>query len=135
MEAIRSVVEDKLQLDIPIVGLVKNGKHRTANLLYGFPPKTADISPTDELFYLLTRIQDEVHRFAISFHRKKRSKSQTKSELDEIKGIGKETKKQILQHFKSISRLKEAKMEDIAKVIGNNRASIIYNHFHPDLSL
>ena len=90
MEAIRSVVEDKMHLDIPIVGLVKNGKHRTANLLYGFPPKTADISPTDELFYLLTRIQDEVHRFAISFHRKKRSKSQTKSELDEIKGIGKE---------------------------------------------
>ncbi len=135
MEAIRTVVEDKLKLNIPIVGLVKNGKHRTANLLYGFPPKTADINPTDELFYLLTRIQDEVHRFAISFHRQKRSKSQIKSELDDIKGIGKETKKQILTHFKSISRLKETKLEDISAVIGNNRASIIYNHFHKDLSL
>lgn len=124
-----------LQLDIPIAGLSKDQKHRTSTLLYGFPPKEIAIKPTDELFLFLTRIQDEVHRFAITYHKQKRSKKQTKSELDEIKGIGAKTRNALLTQFKSIKRLKEADLSSIAEVIGNGRASIIYNHFHQDLSL
>lgn len=124
-----------LQLDIPIAGLSKDQKHRTSTLLYGFPPKEIAIKPTDELFLFLTRIQDEVHRFAITYHKQKRSKKQTKSELDEIKGIGAKTRNALLTQFKSIKRLKEADLSSIAEVIGNSRASIIYNHFHQDLSL
>lgn len=124
-----------LQLDIPIAGLSKDQKHRTSTLLYGFPPKEIAIKPTDELFLFLTRIQDEVHRFAITYHKQKRSKKQTKSELDEIKGIGAKTRNTLLTHFKSIKRLKEADLSSIAEVIGNGRASIVYDHFHQDLSL
>lgn len=130
MHAIREAIQDQLHIDIPIAGLVKNERHRTATLLFGFPPKEADLRPTDEVFHLLTRIQDEVHRYAISFHRQKRSKAQTTSELDNIAGIGPQSKKALLQHFKSIKRLKESNMEDIAKVIGNSRASVIYEYFH-----
>ncbi len=133
MHAILSALQN-LQLDIPIAGLCKDNHHHTSALLYGFPPAEIDIRPTDELFLFLTRIQDEVHRFAISYHKKKRSKSQTASELDEIKGIGSKTKTTLLTHFKSIKRLREAGLASITEIVGNNRASIVYNHFHPDLS-
>lgn len=124
-----------LQLEIPIAGLSKDQKHRTSTLLYGFPPKGIDLKPTDELFLFLTRIQDEVHRFAITYHKQKRSKKQTESELDEIKGIGVKTRNALLTHFKSIKRLREADLSSIAEVIGSSRASIVYDHFHQDLSL
>lgn len=129
MNAIREATQDQLGINIPIAGLVKNDKHRTTALLFGFPPKEVELRATDEVFHLLTRMQDEVHRYAISFHRQKRSKAQTASELDNISGIGPKTKKALLQTFKSIKRLKESSFEDIAKIVGNSRATIIYNHF------
>ena len=135
MEAIRQVVENELGLNIPIAGLTKNQQHRTRELLFGFPPKVIGIRPTGELFKFLATIQEEVHRFAISFHRKKRSKAQVTSELDNIKGIGEKTKKELLSHFKSIKRLKSAKFEDIKNVIGKQRTSITYKHFHPKSKL
>lgn len=130
MHAIREAVEDQLGLKIPIAGLVKNDKHRTSALLYGFPPEEIGLRVTDELFQFLTRIQDEVHRFAISYHRQKRSKAQTKSELDEIAGVGEKTKTALLKRFKSVKRLQEATFDEIAEVIGNSRATAIYEHFH-----
>ena len=133
MHAIQAALQD-LQLNIPIAGLSKDNHHRTSALLYGYPPAEIDIKPTEELFLFLTRIQDEVHRFAISFHKQKRSKNQTASELDEIKGIGAKTKTALLTHFKSIKRLSEADLESIAEIVGSNRASIVYAHFHPNLS-
>src|SRR5574344_1146336 len=134
MEVVRQVLEDELQLKIPIAGLVKNDRHRTNELLFGFPPKVVGLKPTDFMFKFLASVQDEVHRFAITFHRAKRSKSQTASELDSVKGIGEKTKTELLKHFKSMKRLRNAEKSDIEKVVGNHKASIIYAHFHPDLN-
>lgn len=134
MESIRQVVDDELGLHIPIAGLAKNDKHRTAELLYGFPPKVIGLSPTDGLFKFLTQIQDEVHRFAITFHRNKRSKRQTASELDSVRGIGEKSKIELLKHFKSLKRLSLADENEIAKIIGKSRASVVYAHFHSELT-
>lgn len=129
MEVVRKVVCDKLNLDIPIVGLAKDDKHRTSEVLVGFPPVVVGFSVNDEIFKLLTRIQDEVHRFAIAFHRAKRSKSQTRSELDQIKGIGEATKELLLKHFKSLKRVKEADIEELKDVVGNAKANLLIAHF------
>lgn len=134
MGAIREAVEDQLGLKIPIAGLVKDDRHRTSTLLYGFPPKEIGMKPTDEIFRFLTQIQDEVHRYAISFHKQRRSKSQTKSELDNVSGVGEKTKTALLREFKSIKRLKEANLEEIQKIVGTQRGSELYNYFHGNLS-
>ncbi len=125
MEVVRSVIEDELNLNIPIAGLAKDGKHRTAELLFGFPPVTVGMQLNSPLFHLLTRMQDEVHRFAISFHKDKRSKNQTRSELDTIKGVGEKTKTALLKHFKSVKRIKEASFEDLKVVVGEAKAKVI----------
>lgn len=125
MEVVRSVIEDELNLNIPIAGLAKDGKHRTAELLFGFPPVTVGMQLNSPLFHLLTRMQDEVHRFAISFHKDKRSKNQTRSELDTIKGVGEKTKTALLKHFKSVKRIKEASIEDLKEVVGEAKAKVI----------
>lgn len=125
MEVVRSVIEDELNLNIPIAGLAKDGKHRTAELLFGFPPVTVGMQLNSPLFHLLTRMQDEVHRFAISFHKDKRSKNQTRSELDTIKGVGEKTKTALLKHFKSVKRIKEASIEDLKVVVGEAKAKVI----------
>lgn len=122
-------VLDELKLDIPIAGLAKDDKHRTNELLFGFPPQTIGMKQDSALFHLLTRIQDEVHRFAITFHREKRSKHQISSELDNIKGIGAKTKETLLKHFKSVKRIKEADKESIAEIVGNAKAGIIKAYF------
>ena len=134
MEVVRQVVEDELHLHIAIAGLAKDDKHRTNELLFGFPPKEIELKATDQLFFLLTRIQDEVHRFAITFHRDKRSKSQVASELDIIKGIGEQTKTTLIKHFKSVKRIRNASLGELAEVIGKAKASNVYNYFHPDLT-
>lgn len=128
MEVIREVIVDELHLAIPIAGLAKNDKHRTNELLYGFPQQTIGLKTDSALFHLLTHIQDEVHRFAITFHRDKRSKHQITSELDSIPGIGPKTKEILLKAFKSIKRIKEATLEDISAVIGEKKAEIIKNN-------
>jgi len=133
MEVIRQVVEDELNLKIPIAGLAKDNKHRTNELLFGFPAKAIGLKPTDHLFKFFAGMQEEVHRFAISFHRDKRSKHQTASELDTINGIGEKTKTELINHFKSIKRIKTAEKEELEKIIGSSRSSIVYNHFHNDL--
>lgn len=125
MEVIREVIEDELKLNIPIAGLAKNDKHRTNELLYGFPQQTIGLKTDSALFHLLTHIQDEVHRFAITFHREKRSKHQVASELDTIKGIGPKTKEILLKSFKSVKRIKEASLEQLAEIIGEKKASLI----------
>ena len=130
MEVVRAVVEDELQLAIPIAGLAKDNRHRTNELLYGFPSQTIGIPTKSELFKVLTQIQDEVHRFAISFHRDKRSKHQLHSELDDIKGIGSKSKEQLLQHFKTVKKIKEADIQELTEIIGNTRATLLYNYFH-----
>ena len=125
IEVVRSVVEDELHLSIPIAGLAKDNRHRTAELLYGFPPEVIGMKLDSPLFHLLTRMQDEVHRFAITFHKDKRSKGQTRSELDTIKGVGEKTKTALLREFKSVKRIREANLEDLAKVVGEARAKLI----------
>ena len=125
MEVVRSVIEDELHLSIPIAGLAKDNHHRTAELLFGFPPEPIGMKLDSSLFHLLTRMQDEVHRFAITFHRDKRSKSQNRSELDTIKGIGEKTKIVLLKHFKSVKRLKEADQDEIASIIGPAKARLL----------
>lgn len=130
MEVVREVVEDELQLAIPIAGLAKDNRHRTNELLYGFPPQTIGIPTKSELFKVLTQIQDEVHRFAISFHRDKRSKHQLHSELDDIKGIGSKSKEQLLQRFKTVKKVKGADIQELTEVIGCTRAMLLYNYFH-----
>ncbi|ATV53061.1 excinuclease ABC subunit UvrC [Prevotella intermedia] len=130
MEVVRAIVEDELQLAIPIAGLAKDNRHRTNELLYGFPPQTIGIPTNSELFKVLTQIQDEVHRFAISFHRDKRSKHQLHSELDDIKGIGSKSKEQLLQHFKTVKKIKEADIQELTEIIGSTRATLLYNYFH-----
>lgn len=126
MEVIRKVVEDELHLNIPIAGLAKDDRHRTHELLFGFPPLVIGMNKDSQVFRLLAHIQDEVHRFAITFHRDKRSKRQTHSELDEINGIGEKTKETLLKTFKSLKRLKEQTEDEIAKVVGPAKAKIIY---------
>lgn len=125
MEVVRKVIQDELHIDIPIAGLAKDNRHRTNELLFGFPQKTIGIEMDSPLFKFLTRIQDEVHRFAITFHRDKRSKSQVQSELDNIKGIGPATKTLLLKNFKSVKSIKEASLEEIEKVVGVSKAKII----------
>ena len=129
MEVIRQVVEDELKLAIPIAGLAKDSKHHTREMLFGFPPKAIGMKPTDQLFKLLASMQDEVHRFAITFHRDKRSKNQIASELDTIPGIGEKTKSDLINHFKSIKRIKSADLKELTEVAGSSRASIVYNYF------
>jgi len=125
MEVVREVIEDELNLTIPIAGLAKDNRHRTSELLFGFPPQTIGIKQQSPLFRLLTQIQDEVHRFAISFHRDKRSKRQVASALDNIKGIGEKTKTALLKEFKSVKRIKEASFEEISAVIGEAKAKTV----------
>ena len=130
MEVIRQVVEDELQLDIPIAGLVKNDRHRTRELLFGFPPSTIGMKSDQQLFHLLTRMQDEVHRFAIKFHREKRSKRQTASELDSLPGVGEKTKQLLLKQFGSVKRLKQASLEALQEVLGAVRGQKLYENLH-----
>ena len=127
MNAIKEAT-DALGINIPIAGLAKNDKHHTNELLYGFPPQTIGIKQTSSLFKLLTNIQDEVHRFAINFHRDKRSKRQTSSELDNISGIGAKTKQALMNEFKSLKRIKEASMEQLAATVGKAKAKLIYDY-------
>lgn len=132
MEVVREVVEDELHLHIPIAGLAKNDRHRTNELLFGFPPQVVGLKADSELFHLLTHIQDEVHRYAITFHRDKRSKNALHSELDDIKGIGPKTKEQLLKALKSVKRIKDADLETLTEIIKEAKAKIIFNHFHPN---
>lgn len=125
MEVVRQVIEDELKLQIPIAGLAKNNKHRTSEILFGFPPMTIGIKQGTPLFHLLENIQDEVHRFAITFHRDKRSKSQIASALDGIKGIGEKRKTALLKEFKSVARIKQATVEELATVIGEAAAKSV----------
>ena len=129
MEVVREVVEDELGLHIPIAGLAKNDRHRTNELLYGFPPVVVGMNANSELFHILTRIQDEVHRFAITFHRDKRSKRALHSELDEIPGIGPKTKELLLKSFKTLKKIQESDIETISKIIGQKKAELIINYF------
>lgn len=128
MEMIREVVEDELGLEIPIAGLAKDDRHRTREMLYGFPPAIIGIKPESQLFRTLTQMQDEVHRFAISFHRDKRSKRQTASELDTIAGIGPATKQTLLKQFKSVKRIKEATLPELQALLGTARGEKIYHN-------
>ncbi len=130
MEVIRQVVQDELNLDIPIAGLAKNDKHRTNELLYGFPARVIGIKDTSELFRVLTRLQDEVHRFAITFHRDKRSKHALHSELDDIKGIGPKTRDELLNSLKSVKKIREAELSVLEEIIGKQKAKIVFDHFH-----
>lgn len=130
MEVIRQAVQDELNLDIPIAGLAKNDRHRTNELLYGFPPRVIGMKDTSELFRVLTQLQDEVHRFAITFHRDKRSKHALHSELDDIKGIGPKTRDELLNALKSVKRIKDATQEQLAEIIGAAKAKIVYEYFH-----
>ena len=132
MEVIRQAVQDELGLDIPIAGLVKNDRHRTNELLYGFPPKVIAIKDSSELFRVLTHLQDEVHRFAIAFHREKRSKHALTSELDSIKGIGHKTRDELLRRLKSVKRIRETDLKTLIELIGASKAKIIYQYFHSD---
>jgi hypothetical protein len=132
MEVVREVLEDELHLQIPIAGLAKNDRHRTNELLFGFPPQVVGLKADSELFHFLTHIQDEVHRYAITFHRDKRSKHALHSELDDIKGIGPKTKEQLLKVLKSVKRIKDSDLETLTEIIKEAKAKIIFNHFHPN---
>lgn len=130
MDVVREVVVDELHLDIPIAGLAKDDRHRTNELLYGFPPVVIGLKTDSELFHVLTQIQDEVHRYAITFHRDKRSKHQLHSELDDIKGIGPKTRDVLLKKLRSVNKIKEADIETLTEIIGQTKAEITWNHFH-----
>ena len=130
MEVIREVIQDELQLDIPIAGLAKDNRHRTNELLYGFPPMSIQLKTDSELFHVLTQLQDEVHRFAIEFHRNKRSKRALESELDNIKGIGPKGRDALLNGLKSVRRIREADVKTLAAIVGPAKAQIVYNHLH-----
>ena len=132
MEVIRQAIQDELNLDIPIAGLAKDNRHRTNELLYGFPARVIGIKDTSELFRVLTQLQDEVHRFAIEFHRNKRSKRALHSELDDIKGIGPKTRDELLNALKSVKKIKEATLQDMTEIIGSAKAKIVYQYFNPD---
>ena len=129
MEVVREVIEDELHLEIPIAGLAKDDRHRTNELLYGFPPQAIALPPESELFKVLTQIQDEVHRYAITFHRDKRSKHALHSELDDIKGIGPKAKEALLSKFKSVKKIKEASQEQLSEVLGPHKAEILAKYF------
>ena len=129
MEVVREVIEDELHMEIPIAGLAKDDRHRTNELLYGFPPQTIALPPESELFKILTQIQDEVHRYAITFHREKRSKHALHSELDDIKGIGPKAKEALLSKFKSVKKIKEASQEQLSEVLGPHKAEILVKYF------
>ena len=129
MEVVREVIEDELHLEIPIAGLAKDDRHRTNELLYGFPPQTIALPPESELFKVLTQIQDEVHRYAITFHRNKRSKHALHSELDDIKGIGPKAKEALLSKFKSVKKIKEASQEQLSEILGPHKAEILAKYF------
>ena len=130
MEVIREVIQDELKLDIPIAGLAKDNRHRTNEMLYGFPPISVQLKTTSELFNVLTQIQDEVHRFAINFHREKRSKRALHSELDNIPGIGPKTRDALLKVLKTVRRIGETTLTEIAAIVGPAKAKIVYDHFH-----
>ena len=132
MGVIREVIQDELNLDIPIAGLAKNDRHRTNELLYGFPPMSVQLKTDSELFHVLTQIQDEVHRFAITFHREKRSKRALESELDSIKGIGPKTRDGLLNALKSVKKISEANLDTLIDLIGTAKAQIVYDYFHPE---
>lgn len=129
MEVVRAVIEDELRLHISIAGLAKDDRHRTNELLFGFPPQTVAIQTESELFKVLTQIQDEVHRYAITFHRDKRSKHALHSELDDIKGIGPKAKEALLSHFKSVKKIKEASLEALTEIVGQHKANILRDYF------
>ena len=133
MEVIREVIQDELNLDIPIAGLAKNDRHRTNELLYGFPPRSIQLKTDSELFHVLTQLQDEVHRFAITFHRDKRSKHALRSELDDIKGIGPKTRDELLSKLKSVKRIKDADLETLTETIGQQKGKLVYEYFHNHL--
>ena len=133
MEVVREVVADELHLDIPIAGLAKDDRHRTNELLYGFPPQTIGLDVKSELFKVLTQIQDEVHRYAITFHRNKRSKHALHSELDDIKGLGPKGKEALLKELKTVKYIKEADNQQLIKVLGASKGMIVYKHFHPEM--
>ena len=133
MEVVREVVADELHLDIPIAGLAKDDRHRTNELLYGFPPQTIGLDVKSELFKVLTQIQDEVHRYAITFHRNKRSKHALHSELDDIKGLGSKGKEALLKELKTVKYIKEADSQQLIKVLGASKGTIVYKHFHPEM--
>ena len=130
MDVVRKVIEYDLGLTIPIAGLAKDNRHRTNELLFGFPPQTIGIDIKSELFRVLTQIQDEVHRYAITFHREKRSKNALHSELDDIKGIGPKTKEALIKQYKSVKKIKEQDLSELSNIIGQTKAEIIYNYFH-----
>ena len=132
MEVIRQAVQDELRLDIPIAGLAKDDKHRTNELLFGFPARVIGMKDTSELFRVLTHLQDEVHRFAITFHREKRSKHALHSELDNIKGIGPKTRDELLNSLKSVKRIREAELTTLENLIGHAKAQIVYKYFHQE---
>ena len=130
MEAVRSVIVDELNLSVPIAGLAKDNRHRTNELLFGFPPQVIDLRTNSELFKILTQMQDEVHRFAISFHRNKRSKRQLHSVLDDIKGIGPKSKKKLLAELRTVQDIKNADLKTLANILGSAKAMIVYQFFH-----
>ena len=132
MEIIRQVIQDELNLDIPIAGLAKDDRHRTNELLYGFPPMKIALKVESELFHVLTQIQDEVHRFAITFHRDKRSKRALHSEMDDIKGIGPKTRDELLNALKTVKKIREAELSILSDLIGPAKGKIVYEHFHPE---
>ena len=133
MEVVREVVADELHLDIPIAGLAKDDRHRTNELLYGFPPQTIGLDVKSELFKVLTQIQDEVHRYAITFHRNKRSKHALHSELDDIKGLGPKGKEVLLKELKTVKSIKEADNQQLIQILGASKGMIVYKHFHPEM--
>lgn len=133
MEVVREVVADELHLNIPIAGLAKDDRHRTNELLYGFPPQTIGLDVKSELFKVLTQIQDEVHRYAITFHRNKRSKHALHSELDDIKGLGPKGKEALLKELKTVKSIKEADNQRLIQVLGASKGTIVYKHFHPEM--
>lgn len=130
MNVVRQVVEDELHLEIPIAGLAKDDRHRTNELLFGFPPQVIGLKTDSELFHFLTRIQDEVHRYAITFHREKRSKHALHSVLDDIKGIGPKTKDALLKSLKSVKRIQQSDLQVLSEIIGQTKAKVVYNYFH-----
>ena len=132
MDVVKEVVVDELQLNIPIAGLAKDDRHRTNELLYGFPPQTVGLNIKSELFKVLTQIQDEVHRFAITFHRDKRSKHALHSELDDIKGLGPKGKEALLKRLKTVKGIKDADYQEIVSILGQAKGTLVYKHFHPD---
>lgn len=132
MNVVREVIEDQLKLSIPIAGLAKDNRHRTNELLYGFPPQIVGLKTDSELFHLLTHIQDEVHRYAISFHRDKRSKHALHSVLDEVKGIGPKTQEELIKKLKSVKRIQSADLQTLISIIGVSKGKVVYQFFHPN---